>query len=111
METVWARGEATVRAVHDTLNAQSDRTRAYTTIMTTMQRLDAKGFLVRRREGRSDIFVPSASREDYHQARVASEIEGLVEQYGELALTSFARTMASLDPARRRQLARLARRG
>ncbi len=111
MEALWARGEATVRAVHDALDAESDRTRAYTTIMTTMQRLDAKGFLGRRREGRSDIFAASVSRDSYHQARVASEIEGLVEQYGELALTNFARTMASLDPARRRQLARLARRG
>lgn len=111
MDVVWSRGETTVRAVHEGLNARGEKTRAYTTIMTVMHRLDAKEFLRRRREGRTDLYTPRVSREQYQQARVAAEIDELVEQYGEVALTNFARTMAALDPARRRQLARLARRG
>jgi hypothetical protein len=41
--------------------------------------------------------------------RAQSEVEGLVEQYGDVALSNFAQQMASLDPARRRALQRLAR--
>jgi len=111
MDEVWSLGQATVREVHETLNARGEKTRAYTTIMTVMHRLDTKRFLGRRREGRTDLYTPRVSRGEYQQARVAAEIDELVEQYGEVALTNFARTMASLDPARRRQLARLARRG
>jgi hypothetical protein len=42
-------------------------------------------------------------------ARSRAEVEGLVAQYGDLALSHFARQVASLDPARRRALQRLAR--
>lgn len=111
MDVVWSRREATVRAVHEDLNARGEKTRAYTTIMTVMHRLDSKEFLCRRREGRTDLYAPRVSREEYQQARVAAEIDELVEQYGDVALTHFARAVASLDPARRRQLARMARRG
>ena len=111
MDEVWRLGETSVRTVHDELNERSDKSRAYTTIMTVMQRLDAKGFLRRRREGRCDLYSPCITREDYQNMRAAAEVEGLVEQYGEMALVNFARAMASLDPARRRQLSRLARRG
>ena len=55
MDEVWARGEASVRAVMEALNADSNRERAYTTIMTIMARLDAKGVLERRREGKTDL--------------------------------------------------------
>jgi hypothetical protein len=41
--------------------------------------------------------------------RVESEVEGRVEQYWEVALSDFAQQIASLDPARRPALQRLAR--
>ncbi len=43
--------------------------------------------------------------------RAKAEVEGLVSQYGDVALSSFAEQMAKLDPARRRALQRLARKG
>ena len=49
MERVWALGEATVRAVLEGLNEDRSRApRAYTTVLTIMQRLEAKGMLARR---------------------------------------------------------------
>lgn len=111
MDEVWRLGETSVRTVHEALNARSEKSRAYTTIMTVMQRLDAKGFLRRRRDGRCDLYEACISRDAYRDMRAAAEVDGLVEQYGEMALVNFARTMASLDPARRRKLAQLARRG
>jgi len=43
--------------------------------------------------------------------RAGAEVEDLVEEYGDVALSHFAQQMASLDPARRRALLRLARKG
>ena len=59
MEEVWARSEATVRDVQEALNARGDKTRAYTTLLTVMTRLDGKGLLVRRRAGRLDVYAPA----------------------------------------------------
>jgi predicted transcriptional regulator len=110
MDVVWARGEeTTVRQVMDELNARSSTDRAYTTFMTVMARLDCKGLLKRRRAGKTDIYRPVMSREDYLAARAEAEVSALVSEFGDIALTSFARQMASLDPERRRALQRLAR--
>jgi hypothetical protein len=35
-------------------------------------------------------------------------VEGLVDQFGDVALAHFAKSIGELDPARRRQLRRLA---
>ena len=110
MDEVWRLGETPGRAVLDGLNARSDRVRAYTTIMTILHRLHGKGLLSRRREGKGDVYVATLSREEYADARAAAQVGALVDEWGELALVHFAKQMASLDPARSEQLARLARR-
>ena len=77
--------------------------------MTIMARLHKKGLLTRRREGKTDFYAPSQDREQYMALRARAEVEGLVAQYGDVALSNFAAQMAGLDPARRRALQRLAR--
>jgi predicted transcriptional regulator len=109
MEQLWRSGEASVRSVMEALNQQTEKERAYTTYKTIMARLHKKGILVRRREGKTDYYAPAYERDQYMALRAQSEVEGLVEQYGEVALSHFAQQMASLDPARRRALQRLAR--
>jgi predicted transcriptional regulator len=109
MESLWASGEATVREVMEALNPRAAKPRAYTTYMTIMARLHKKGLLDRRREGKTDYYSPTHAREDYMTLRASSEVENLVSQYGDVALSHFAQQMASLDPARRRALQRLAR--
>jgi predicted transcriptional regulator len=109
MEELWKSGEAPVRAVMDALNKGTGKKRAYTTYMTIMARLHKKGMLVRRREGKTDFYAPSQDREQYMALRARAQVEELVAQYGDVALSNFAQQMASLDPARRRALQRLAR--
>jgi predicted transcriptional regulator len=109
MEEVWRRAEATVRDVLEALNSSASRVRAYTTVMTVMSKLHSKGLLDRRREGKTDIYRPVMSREQYLEARARAEVGALVDEYGEIALVHFARQMADLDPERREQLRRLAR--
>jgi predicted transcriptional regulator len=111
MEAVWSSGqdEVTVREIMDVLNRRTKSPRAYTTYMTIMRRLDSKGLLTRRREGKTDIYRPVYSQAQYADLRAQAGVDQLVEQYGEVALGHFARQMADLDPKRRRQLQRLAR--
>ena len=108
METVWSAGESSVRAVMDTLNATAAKPRAYTTYMTIMSRLRTKGLLTRRREGKTDFYLPAFSREEYQRLRARAEVAQLVDQYGDVALANFAEHVAGLDPATRRALERLA---
>jgi predicted transcriptional regulator len=111
MEEIWRSGEAPVRAVMDALNERTSKPRAYTTYMTIMARLHKKGMLSRRREGKTDYYAPALSRDDYLAVRARTEVEDLVAQFGDVALSNFAQQMANLDPARRRALQRLARKG
>ncbi len=108
MEEVWRRGEATVRDVQEALNARGGKVRAYTTLLTVMTRLDAKGLLVRRRAGRLDVYAPALGRDEYLQARAEAQVAALVEDYGDLALAHFARHIGRLDPERLETLRRLA---
>jgi predicted transcriptional regulator len=109
MEELWRSGEAPVRAVMDALNGRTSKKRAYTTYMTIMARLNKKGMLVRRREGKTDFYTPSHDRDQYMALRARAQVQDLVTQYGDVALSNFAEQMAGLDPARRRALQRLAR--
>ena len=110
MEEMWRGPESTVRDVLEALNGRTPKPRAYTTIMTIMRRLDTKGLLTRRRDGKTDVYQPTMSRDEYLQARANAEVSAVVEQYGETALVHFARQMHKLDPARRQRLQRLSRR-
>ena len=109
MDAVWELERATVRDVMEAVNAHSPKPRAYTTYMTIMSRLDGKGLLERRREGRTDLYRPVYTRDEYAERRASAEVEALVDQFGDVALSHFAREMARLDPDRRRALQRLAR--
>jgi predicted transcriptional regulator len=109
MEQLWAQGDGTVRSVREALNADAGQPeRAYTTVLTILQRLDAKGLVRRSRNGKTDVYRPALARDEYLGARADAEVSELLEQYGELALVQFARRMEALDPERRAALRRLA---
>jgi predicted transcriptional regulator len=54
MKVVWRLGDATVRDVYEALRAQ--RSIAYTTVMTTMKTMEARGHLKKRAEGRAYVY-------------------------------------------------------
>ena len=107
MAAVWDQGEATVRSVTDAVAA--DGARSYTTILTVMTRLDRKGFLDRRREGKRDVYVAGVDQDEYRRLRSAADVDAVVDAYGDLALAHFVRRFAKLDPAHQRALRRRAR--
>jgi BlaI family transcriptional regulator, penicillinase repressor len=58
MDVIWAKGSATVAEVVEALRGVD----AYTTILTLMRILKAKGYLSSRKEGRAYVFVPKVER-------------------------------------------------
>jgi predicted transcriptional regulator len=109
MEEVWRREQTSVREVMEALNGRGDADRAYTTYMTIMSRLDSKGLLSRRREGKTDFYRAVYTRDRYADLRARATIDSVVDQFGDVALTHIARQMARLDPQHRRSLERIAR--
>jgi predicted transcriptional regulator len=110
MQEMWRRDEATVRDVLEALNRGRKKERAYTTVLTIMARLDRKGLLTRRRVGKTDVYAPTLSQEDYLDARARAEVETLLDEFGDLALAHFARAVDQLDPERVKALRALAER-
>jgi len=73
MQRVWARGELSVRELHTEFAPRL----AYTTLMTTLDRLYKKSLLNRRKSGRAFIYSPALSEKDYREA-VAQQLMGLI---------------------------------
>ena len=107
MDEVWRQGETTVKLVMEALNQTAKPPRAYTTYMTVMRRLHDKGLLARTRSGRADTYVPTLTLEQYRERRAAAGVSGLIDEFGDVALAHFAKSLSTVDPARRRRLRRL----
>ncbi len=73
MTTLWAMGEGTVRQIRDRLAKQ--RPRAYTTVMTIMDRLARKGVVERRKAGRAYLYRPNLSAEEARARALGQVVE------------------------------------
>ena len=75
LEGLWALGrEASVRE----LLAGFEGSMAYTTLMTTLDRLFKKGLLERRREGRAFLYKSQVTRDQLHRGVAADVIDSLL---------------------------------
>lgn len=74
MDVLWARADLSVRDVQDQLN----RPIAYTTVMTTLDRLFKKGLLERRQVGRAFLYSASLSRTELQAQLAGRVLEGLL---------------------------------
>lgn len=74
MKIVWRTGEVSVRDVY----AQLEETLAYTTLMTTLDRLHKKGLLERRKEGRAFFYAPRVSPKEFERSITRSLIDRLL---------------------------------
>jgi predicted transcriptional regulator len=74
MEILWASGESNVRDVVQKLS----RPLAYTTVMTTLDRLFKKGLLDRRKSDRAFFYLPSFTRQEWERRRAGSLVAGFL---------------------------------
>jgi predicted transcriptional regulator len=74
LEILWERGESNVRHVVDRLA----RPLAYTTVMTTLDRLFKKGLLIRRKFDRAFLYSPRLSRIEWEHKRAGDFVAGFL---------------------------------
>src|SRR5215467_2403014 len=74
MEETWRLGEVSVRDIHRAFNEQI----AYTTLMTTLDRLFKKNLLERRKDGRAFLYKAEVSRDDFDRGIQEDVIDGLL---------------------------------
>jgi BlaI family penicillinase repressor len=72
MTVLWERGEATTAEVHEAL--QVERGLAPTTIATMLRKMEDKGVVAHRSEGRQFVYRPTVSREEVRQSMVGELI-------------------------------------
>jgi predicted transcriptional regulator len=70
LEALWARSDAA--SVRDLQPAFSEI--AYTTLMTTLDRLHRKNVLLRTKQGRAFFYQPKLSRSEFDSARAADAL-------------------------------------
>jgi predicted transcriptional regulator len=92
MDIVWSRGESNVRDVAEKLG----RPLAYTTVMTTLDRLFKKGFLDRRKSERAFLYSPRLSRWVWERQRAGELVAGFLagpKQSSELLISCLVDTL------------------
>jgi predicted transcriptional regulator len=106
MDRVWKQGPLTVRDIVDDLG----RTRglAYTTVMTVMVRLHAKGLLERERNGKTYLYRATFTRDEHRVHLSRNLARGLVSQFGDAALVAFSAELDEVDAEHRAALRRIA---
>jgi len=75
MEVMWRGGAMNVRDVQ----AELTRPSAYTTVMTTLDRLFKKGFVAREREGRAFVYRAAHTREQVQAAVASGLLSGFLQ--------------------------------
>jgi BlaI family transcriptional regulator, penicillinase repressor len=76
MRVLWARGEATVVDVQEMLR-EDDRPLAQTTVATLLSRLEKRGVVSYRLEGRQYVYSALITEEDVRESVLADVTEGL----------------------------------
>lgn len=105
MEVVWQKGSVSVRDVYDVL--RSRRQIAYTTVMTIMGRLADKQLLAKEKQGLAYIYTPVYSKSEFTRSLVQEVIDGLLEDYSDLAFAHFIGRLKEDDEAKLAELEKL----
>ncbi len=97
MEVLWSDGRSSVRDVV----AKLDRRLAYTTVMTTLDRLYKKGLLERQKADRAFLYAPRLTSREWEQRRTGDLVAGFLagpQAAGELLLSSLVDAVGRHDP-------------
>jgi predicted transcriptional regulator len=76
LQILWDRGESNVHDVSELLG----RPLAYTTVMTTLDRLYKKGLLERRKSERAFLYSPRFSRQQWQQKRAGDFVAAFLAE-------------------------------
>ena len=98
LSVLWPMGEGTVREIHRALAAS--RPRAYTTVLTIMDRLEQKGIVARKKVGRAFRYRATLSAEEARLKAVEKIVQGFFDG-SPAALAAHLSSLASRGGAAR----------
>ena len=96
MRVLWQQGEATVAQVHEALHGE--RSRALTTIATMLTKMEKKGVVAHRLEGRQFVYRPTVS-EVAVQRSMVSELTAQLFEGDATALVNHLLSEREVDAA------------
>lgn len=105
MRHVWTCGEAGCLAQEVFKVLEAERPLALTTILTTLDRLNDKGILVREKEGKAYRYRAAVSEDALQKRIVAGVLGDLLAQFPKAVAAYFAEPNASdtADPAKEKE--------
>jgi len=103
MELLWQESPISVRTACERLGSAH----AYTTIMTTMDRLHKKRLLRRKKDGNAFLYEPAMDRAAYQHRVVEAALTPLLEQGATPVLAAFIEVAGNLDEDHLAELERL----
>jgi predicted transcriptional regulator len=98
MEILWDQGESNV---HDVVQ-RIDRPLAYTTVMTTLDRLYKKGLLSRHKSERAFLYSTRQTRLEWEQKRAGEFVAGFLngpQAAGEMLISCLVEAVGQKDAA------------
>jgi predicted transcriptional regulator len=104
MGVLWDESPLTVRDVKARLPGAK---LAYTTVMTTLDRLYRKGLLARTKSGIAFVYLPAMDRAEYQRRVVAAAVAPLLAEGGTAVLAAFVDVAAGADDENLDQLEQL----
>ena len=97
---VWRLRRCTVREVHAAINAERDL--AYTTVMTVMKNLVAKGYLAHDKDGTAYVYTPARSPETVRRSLLAGFVDKVFGGSASAFVSALAAPEALTDADRAR---------
>lgn len=97
MECLWDGENMTCREVHDCLNEKAKKKMAYTTLMTVMDRLHNKGFLSRKKQGKTYLYTYKKDKKSTLSMFAQNMINSLSEAFGEEAILAFSEEIEDIS--------------
>lgn len=105
MDVLWDHGPLAVRAVAQRLRGSPPL--AYTTVMTTLDRLHKKGLLLRSKDGLAFVYRPALSREDHKRGLIEQAVTEFLSSSSTPVLAAFVDAAARVDATHLDELERL----
>ncbi|WP_128103895.1 MULTISPECIES: BlaI/MecI/CopY family transcriptional regulator [Paenibacillus] len=95
MDILWARPGSSIREVQAAL--EKDKDVNFNTVMTVMNRLVDKGLLGKSQKGRTSLYQPVQSKEEFMNNQSKELSHELVDEFGALALNHMLDALEEAD--------------
>jgi BlaI family transcriptional regulator, penicillinase repressor len=101
MKVLWANGEITVAGMHEAV--AGERSLAYTTVATMLRKMEERGLVTHRVEGRSFLYRAAVAEEDVSR----SMADALLDRLFEGSMAEMVRHLLSTREVSRKELSAL----